>query len=161
MAAIYLFSESLTTQQICAMHRLGPGYKVSKILRSKGGRTFAIVTSSSFFTATKRKKLNSPKWISWKQHYGNVKTKEVVSVTINVFVNRAKTHPNGCSFFSCSWSCTKRVNTTFHEQQEKGQKANVWERGKWVESSLEWNIRRKLWDVIYLLKAPKKSSCYR
>lgn len=29
MAAIYLFSESLTTQQICAMHRLGPGYKVS------------------------------------------------------------------------------------------------------------------------------------
>ncbi|XP_070506082.1 neurobeachin isoform X4 [Chironomus tepperi] len=27
MAAIYLFSESLTTQQICAMHRLGPGYK--------------------------------------------------------------------------------------------------------------------------------------
>ncbi|CRK90982.1 CLUMA_CG004671, isoform B, partial [Clunio marinus] len=28
MAAIYLFSESLTTQQICAMHRLGPGYKV-------------------------------------------------------------------------------------------------------------------------------------
>jgi hypothetical protein len=26
MAAIYLFSESLTTQQICAMHRLGPGY---------------------------------------------------------------------------------------------------------------------------------------
>lgn len=31
MAAIYLFSESLTTQQICAMHRLGPGYKVSFI----------------------------------------------------------------------------------------------------------------------------------
>jgi hypothetical protein len=31
MAAIYLFSESLTTQQICAMHRLGPGYKVSII----------------------------------------------------------------------------------------------------------------------------------
>lgn len=30
MAAIYLFSESLTTQQICAMHRLGPGYKVSE-----------------------------------------------------------------------------------------------------------------------------------
>ncbi|XP_029733330.1 neurobeachin isoform X16 [Aedes albopictus] len=27
MAAIYLFSEALTTQQICAMHRLGPGYK--------------------------------------------------------------------------------------------------------------------------------------
>lgn len=33
MAAIYLFSESLTTQQICAMHRLGPGYKVSEILQ--------------------------------------------------------------------------------------------------------------------------------
>lgn len=31
MAAIYLFSESLTTQQICAMHRLGPGYKVSEM----------------------------------------------------------------------------------------------------------------------------------
>lgn len=29
MAAIYLFNESLSTQQICAMHRLGPGYKVS------------------------------------------------------------------------------------------------------------------------------------
>ncbi|XP_017129761.1 neurobeachin isoform X8 [Drosophila elegans] len=27
MSAIYLFSEALTTQQICAMHRLGPGYK--------------------------------------------------------------------------------------------------------------------------------------
>lgn len=29
MAAIYLFGEALTTQQICAMHRLGPGYKVT------------------------------------------------------------------------------------------------------------------------------------
>lgn len=29
MAAIYLFNEALTTQQVCAMHRLGPGYKVS------------------------------------------------------------------------------------------------------------------------------------
>jgi hypothetical protein len=28
MAAIYLFNESLSTHQICAMHRLGPGYKV-------------------------------------------------------------------------------------------------------------------------------------
>lgn len=28
ISAIYLFSEALTTQQICAMHRLGPGYKV-------------------------------------------------------------------------------------------------------------------------------------
>lgn len=32
MAAIYLFSEALTTQQICAMHRLGPSYKVSLTL---------------------------------------------------------------------------------------------------------------------------------
>lgn len=30
MSAIYLFSEALTTHQICAMHRLGPGYKVAK-----------------------------------------------------------------------------------------------------------------------------------
>lgn len=28
MSTIYLFSEALTTQQICAMHRLGPTYKV-------------------------------------------------------------------------------------------------------------------------------------
>ncbi|GBP91998.1 Neurobeachin [Eumeta japonica] len=27
MAAVYLFGEALTTHQICAMHRLGPGYK--------------------------------------------------------------------------------------------------------------------------------------
>lgn len=27
MAAVYLFSEALSTHQICAMHRLGPGYK--------------------------------------------------------------------------------------------------------------------------------------
>lgn len=34
MSAIYLFSEALTTHQICAMHRLGPGYKVSsKIIK--------------------------------------------------------------------------------------------------------------------------------
>lgn len=32
MAAIYLFSEALTTQQICAMHRLGPGYKVKPLI---------------------------------------------------------------------------------------------------------------------------------
>lgn len=36
MAAIYLFGEALTTQQICAMHRLGPGYKVnSPVLRER------------------------------------------------------------------------------------------------------------------------------
>lgn len=29
MSAIYLFSEALSTHQICAIHRLGPGYKVS------------------------------------------------------------------------------------------------------------------------------------
>jgi hypothetical protein len=27
MAAVYLFSEALTAHQVCAMHRLGPGYK--------------------------------------------------------------------------------------------------------------------------------------
>lgn len=32
MSAIYLFSEALTTHQICAMHRLGPGYKVSGLM---------------------------------------------------------------------------------------------------------------------------------
>lgn len=32
MAAIYLFGEALTTHQICAMHRLGPGYKVRLVL---------------------------------------------------------------------------------------------------------------------------------
>jgi hypothetical protein len=31
MSAIYLFSEALTTHQICAIHRLGPGYKVSNL----------------------------------------------------------------------------------------------------------------------------------
>lgn len=29
MSAIYLFSEALSPHQICAMHRLGPGYKVN------------------------------------------------------------------------------------------------------------------------------------
>ena len=28
MSAIYLFSEALTPHQVCAMHRLGAGYKV-------------------------------------------------------------------------------------------------------------------------------------
>lgn len=35
MAAIYLFSEALTTQQICAMHRLGPGYKVIENIQTE------------------------------------------------------------------------------------------------------------------------------
>ena len=30
MSAIYLFSEALTPHQVCAMHRLGAGYKVSR-----------------------------------------------------------------------------------------------------------------------------------
>ena len=28
MSAVYLFGDALTPHQICAMHRLGPGYKV-------------------------------------------------------------------------------------------------------------------------------------
>jgi hypothetical protein len=28
MSAIYLFSEALSPHQVCAMHRLGAGYKV-------------------------------------------------------------------------------------------------------------------------------------
>lgn len=41
MAAIYLFGEALTTQQICAMHRLGPGYKVSQ--------TVIVIITQFFF----------------------------------------------------------------------------------------------------------------
>ena len=29
MSAIYFFNEALSPHQVCAMHRLGPGYKVS------------------------------------------------------------------------------------------------------------------------------------
>lgn len=47
MSAIYLFSEALTTQQICAMHRLGPGYKVSKD-RSISKLTFSPIIYSTF-----------------------------------------------------------------------------------------------------------------
>lgn len=36
MSAIYLFSEALTTHQICAIHRLGPGYKVSDFYFKSG-----------------------------------------------------------------------------------------------------------------------------
>lgn len=32
MSAIYVFSEALSTHQICAMHRLGPSYKVSGLI---------------------------------------------------------------------------------------------------------------------------------
>lgn len=45
--------------------------------------------------------------------------KEVVSVTINVFVNRAKTHPNGCSFSSPSPS---RPSDGRRSGRDKGQK---------------------------------------
>lgn len=31
MSAIYLFNEALSPHQVCAMHRLGPGYKVSVV----------------------------------------------------------------------------------------------------------------------------------
>ena len=33
MSAIYLFSEALTPHQVCAMHRLGAGYKVCRVRR--------------------------------------------------------------------------------------------------------------------------------
>ena len=33
MSAIYLFNEALTPHQVCAMHRLGPGYKVRASLK--------------------------------------------------------------------------------------------------------------------------------
>jgi hypothetical protein len=35
MSAIYLFNESLSPHQVCAMHRLGPGYKVCKKAKKK------------------------------------------------------------------------------------------------------------------------------
>lgn len=54
--------------------------------------------------------------------------KEVVSVTINVFVNRAKTHPNGCSFFSIMLMVfTARDGERNEEQKES-----------------EWRGRRKI-----------------
>jgi hypothetical protein len=53
MSAIYLFSEALTTHQICAMHRLGPGYKVSgpvtrtECLSENGSEDGVIIFSST------------------------------------------------------------------------------------------------------------------
>jgi hypothetical protein len=67
--------------------------------------------------------------------------KEVVSVTMNVSVNRAKTHPNGCSFPPISL----RFSRSLLEGRTKT-KSDGSERAKPVE----WSIRRKLWDVIYL-----------
>ena len=34
MSAIYLFSEALSPHQVCAMHRLGSGYKVRECIGS-------------------------------------------------------------------------------------------------------------------------------
>ena len=34
MSAIYLFSEALSPHQVCAMHRLGSGYKVCRYIKS-------------------------------------------------------------------------------------------------------------------------------
>lgn len=34
MAAVYVFSEALTAQTVGAIHRLGPGYKVSDVFLS-------------------------------------------------------------------------------------------------------------------------------
>lgn len=50
--------------------------------------------------------------------------KEVVSVTINVFVNRAKTHPNGCSFFLI---LPPSRSSDARERQDKGQKQSEME----------------------------------
>eukprot|EP00095_Tigriopus_kingsejongensis_P003666 maker-scaffold11_size778918-snap-gene-3.18 protein:Tk03666 transcript:maker-scaffold11_size778918-snap-gene-3.18-mRNA-1 annotation:"PREDICTED: neurobeachin-like" len=38
MSAIYLFSEALTPHQVCAMHRLGPGYKNQFRFETEGGQ---------------------------------------------------------------------------------------------------------------------------
>jgi len=45
MSAIYLFSDALSPHQVCAMHRLGPGYKVilDKIVKN----SLAIIKSFS------------------------------------------------------------------------------------------------------------------
>ncbi|EZA55237.1 Neurobeachin [Ooceraea biroi] len=42
MSAIYLFSEALTTHQICAMHRLGPGYKAHTYANLSERRHFHV-----------------------------------------------------------------------------------------------------------------------
>jgi len=38
MSAIYLFSEALSPHQVCAMHRLGPGYKNQFRFETEGGQ---------------------------------------------------------------------------------------------------------------------------
>lgn len=47
MSAIYLFGEALSTHQICAMHRLGPGYKVSLINKVKLALLWALIYNTS------------------------------------------------------------------------------------------------------------------
>lgn len=47
MSAIYLFSEALTTHQICAMHRLGPGYKVRFYIYFYGNNDVHYLTNFS------------------------------------------------------------------------------------------------------------------
>ena len=41
MAAIYLFSEALSPHQVCAMHRLGPGYKNQFKFETEAGQTLS------------------------------------------------------------------------------------------------------------------------
>ena len=64
--------------------------------------------------------------------------KEVVSVTINVFVNGAKTHPNGCSFSSFPLLDASKKGTKKHP------------------SETQTDSRVKLCDVIYLVKNRSK-----
>ena len=47
MSAIYLFSEALTPHQVCAMHRLGGGYKVSTLSQCDPVATIACIFPSS------------------------------------------------------------------------------------------------------------------
>ena len=41
MSAIYLFSDALTPHQVCAMHRLGPGYKNQFKFETEAGQTLS------------------------------------------------------------------------------------------------------------------------
>lgn len=70
------------------MHRLGPGYKVSELLlwkrRKRKWKTYLRAAPNATENGEHKKtmkkdekKLNFPKWISWKQHYGDVKTKKL------------------------------------------------------------------------------------
>lgn len=53
MAAIYLFSEALTTQQICAMHRLGPGYKVIEEIHGNDTKSRVVFLNILFESTPK------------------------------------------------------------------------------------------------------------